>query len=154
MASESFKAVIFQVGNIEYGLPVEQVSSIERMQPILSVPNMPEHVMGVVELRGTVFPVINLRSVLKEDDPEDSEMTHIIVIKAEDKTAGLVVDDATDIIDLSEVSIHTINHINPLLQGIVKLGDRLLVLIDSKNIIKNITDIDKVTELDESKLLL
>ncbi|WP_233522926.1 chemotaxis protein CheW [Peribacillus saganii] len=58
------KIIAFRIGNEEFGLHIDQVFSIEQMQEVTPIPNMPEHVVGVIDLRGIVTPVIDLRKVL------------------------------------------------------------------------------------------
>lgn len=154
MSIESVKTVIFRAGSSEYGLNIRQVSSIERMQRIQFVPNMPKHVIGILDLRGIVIPVIDLRMIFQvEDKMEDSELPLIIVVHVEDKMIGLVVDDATDILDIPADTIQPIHFINPFLMGVVKLDDRLVVLVDTQNILRNITELDKIKQLNDNHLV-
>ncbi|MDA5111025.1 chemotaxis protein CheW [Brevibacillus thermoruber] len=146
MLAEVFKAVIFRVGDEEYGLHIDHVLSIERMQPVTTVPKMPEYVKGVIHLRGIVTPIIELRKALLQSDVEENDDTRIIAVKVDGQPIGLVVDEATDVIDIPLDSIQKLNYGHydvSFLLGVAKLNDRLLVLIDINNLLRNITSIDE-----------
>jgi purine-binding chemotaxis protein CheW len=63
---EDFKAIIFNVGNAQFGMDIQRVSSIDRMEPVTILPRLPSYMKGVVDLRGEVIPVMDLRHFLSE----------------------------------------------------------------------------------------
>lgn len=148
---EDFKSVVFRVGNEEFGLPIQQVLSIERMQSITAVPKMPKYVVGVINLRGIVTPIVDLRKALLEREAQEKDTTRIIVVNVDDNPIGLVVDAATDVLDIPPDSIQQLNlsrdyHAAYLL-GIAKLNARLLILIDINNLLQNITTLDELKKV-------
>jgi purine-binding chemotaxis protein CheW len=122
------------------------VLSIARMQPVTTVPKMPEYVKGVIRLHGIVTPIIELRKALMQSDVEENDDTRIIAVKVDGQPIGLVADAATDVMDIPLDSIQKLNDGHDdvsFLLGVAKLNDRLLVLIDINNLLRNITSIDE-----------
>ncbi|MED3624022.1 chemotaxis protein CheW [Neobacillus thermocopriae] len=149
-----YKAVIFKVGEEEYGVHINQVISIERMQEITPYPNRPAHVLGVTVLREVVTPVIDLRSALRGEALIPSDSSRIILVLVEDKQIGLIVDAATDVLD---IMIDTIQHPNLLdskeisyLKGISKMDDRLIILLDIEKLLEKTTNLDELKEIKET----
>ncbi|MDI3257247.1 MAG: chemotaxis protein CheW [Kyrpidia sp.] len=129
------KVIVFQLGSEEYGVEVYQVLSIERMQKITRVPRTPAFVKGVINLRGVVTPVIDLRARFGLPEAEYTDDTRIVVVGVNDMEVGLIVDAANDVIDVP------LSRIDPppavvggvkadYLRGVAKLEDRLLVLLN------------------------
>ncbi|MCD4839180.1 chemotaxis protein CheW [Neobacillus sedimentimangrovi] len=146
-----FKALIFKVGEEEYGVHINQVISIERMQEITSYPNRPAHVLGVTVMREVVTPVVDLRSALMGEALVPSDSSRIILVQVEDKQIGLIVDAATDVLD---IKLDTIQHPNLLdskdvsyLKGISKMDDRLIILLDIEKLLEKTTNIDELKEI-------
>ncbi len=147
-AFDTFKAVVFKIGSEEFAFHVEQVLSIEKTQRVTVVPAMPKHVLGVINLRGTITPVINLSTLLFSDldlNPHDYQLDKYIVVKYDKKPFALVVDEATDVLDIPHDSIQT----NTLtdkkgpsyLSGISKLENRLTTLIDANQLLLSMASI-------------
>ncbi|MBU9714531.1 chemotaxis protein CheW [Evansella tamaricis] len=129
------KVIVFQLQNEEYGVSVEQVRSIERIQHITRVPKTPIFVKGVINLRGVVTPIIDLRSRFDMEEVEQTESTRIIIVSVNDMNVGLIVDSANDVIDIPAEDIEDppeivggieINYI----RGVAKLDKRLLILLN------------------------
>lgn len=93
--------VLFRLGEEEYGLPIEQVSSIIRFEPATPVPHAPESVDGVINLRGQVIPVINLKQRLLGRPFEASATSRIVVAEGESGMVGLAVDAANEVATIS-----------------------------------------------------
>ncbi|MBX6394189.1 MAG: chemotaxis protein CheW [Alicyclobacillaceae bacterium] len=132
---QEVKVIVFRLGSEEYGVEVYQVLSIERMQKITRVPRTPAFVKGVINLRGVVTPVIDLRARFGLPEVEYTEETRIVVVSVNDMEVGLIVDAANDVIDVP------LNRIDPppavvggvkadYLRGVAKLDNRLLVLLN------------------------
>ncbi|MBP1941565.1 purine-binding chemotaxis protein CheW [Bacillus luteolus] len=129
------KVIVFQLQDEEYGVPVEQVRSIEKVLHITRVPRTESFVKGVINLRGVVTPIIDLRKRFGLAEEDYTENTRIIIAALEDMEVGLIVDAANDVIDISKNSIEPppdvvgsieVEYIN----GIAKLDKRLLILLD------------------------
>ncbi|MDQ0337285.1 purine-binding chemotaxis protein CheW [Caldalkalibacillus uzonensis] len=129
------KLIVFRLANEEYAIDVAQVRSIERMQPITRVPRTPPFVKGVINLRGVVTPIIDLRRRFNMEEIEYTNNTRIIIVVVDEMEVGLIVDAANDVIDLPA------DHIEPppevvggevadYLRGVVQLENRLLILLN------------------------
>lgn len=148
---EDFKALIFKVGEEEYGINIKQVVSIERMQTITPYPNRPPHVLGVTTIREVVTPVVDVRTALTGESLKPTDNMRIIVVQTTDNAIGLVVDAATDVLDISQDTIQQSNLIEEkdvaYLLGISKQSDRLLILLDIEELLKDTTNLDELKEI-------
>ena len=148
------KTLVFKVGQEEYGVQINQVVSIERMQYITPYPNRPPHVLGVTTIRDMVTPVVDLRTALTGKTMELSDSARIIVVQAKDNEIGLVVDAATDVMDIDAATIQQpnlmeTNHIS-YLKGISYLSERLIILLDIERLLEDTTNLDELKEIKEA----
>lgn len=145
---EEIKVIIFRLKNEEYGVDVNQVKSIERMERITRVPNTAPFVKGVINLRGVVIPIIDLRNRFGIEHLEYNDSTRIVIVNVDDVEVGLIVDAANDVIDIPVNSIEPPPKVvggveSKYLRGVAKLSNRLLILLN----------LDKVLNPDEVKEL-
>lgn len=133
---EELKVIVFALGNEEYGIEVEKVRTIERMSPITRVPKTPPFIKGVINLRGAVIPVIDLRGRFNLSETKPTENSRIIVVAVADIEVGFIVDAANDVIDIDTDHIDSPPEIvggikAKYLHGIAKLGEgRLLIMLN------------------------
>ncbi|MCM3782939.1 chemotaxis protein CheW [Neobacillus mesonae] len=134
--AEDMKVIVFKLGSEEYGIEVEQVQTIERMLPITRVPKTYSFVKGVVNLRGVVIPVIDLRGRFSLPEGEYTDHTRIIMVTVQEMQVGFIVDSANDVIDINESNIENPPEIvggvkAKYLRGVAKLDDeRLLIMLN------------------------
>ncbi|KHE71277.1 chemotaxis protein CheW [Halobacillus sp. BBL2006] len=152
----STKVIVFQLNDEEYTIPVDQVGSIERMMPITRVPSTAPFVKGVLNLRGIVTPVIDLRKRFDMEPFEQTSQTRIIVVTLSDIVVGMIVDAANDVLDLKEDTIEpppkVIGTIEAeYIQGIAKLERRLLLLLDMDKVLSK-EEIHQVRALDINEI--
>ncbi len=145
---KDLKVIVFQLKDEEYGIPVQQVQSIERMQHVTRVPKVSKFVKGVMNLRGVVTPIIDLRKRFGIEDVNYSDSTRIIIVSVKDMEVGLIVDAANDVIDIPDGAIEpppeVVGAIEvEYLRGVAKLENRLLILLN----------LDKVLNGEETKEL-
>ncbi|MFA9558063.1 chemotaxis protein CheW [Evansella sp. AB-rgal1] len=134
------KVIVFQLQNEEYGVSVEQVLSIERFQHITRVPRTAEFVKGVINLRGVVTPVIDLRSRFGIEEKEFSDSSRIIIVTVEEMNVGLIVDAANDVIDISSSAIEPPPEVvggikTDYIRGVAKLDKRLLIILNLNKVL-------------------
>ncbi|WP_368654836.1 chemotaxis protein CheW [Ornithinibacillus sp. 4-3] len=144
----SKKVIVFQLKDEEYAVSVDQVGSIERLQSITRVPQTADFVKGVINLRGVVTPVIDLRARFGIEESEYTNATRIIIVYLEDMEVGLIVDVANDVIDIPEDSIGAAPEVVgavdvDYIAGVAKLEKRLLILLD----IQKVLSTEEVDEL-------
>ena len=99
------KHLLFQLGDEEYGVPIDRVQNIEEMHKIVAVPDMPEYVRGVINLRGSVIPVVELRRRFGMPTREFDDRTCIVVIATESRTVGFIVDTVNEVHEIPRESI-------------------------------------------------
>lgn len=141
-ASEQLKLAGFYVGGELYGIQIDQIKEVIQAKPypLRFVPGAPEPVEGVIELRGLVIPVIDLRRVFNTPmDFEDSQLHKIIIVSLGGRIAGLKVDRVLREIrvDLRDIKpappmVHSKNEHQPraLFRGICRVDDRLVLILD------------------------
>ncbi|WP_370297265.1 chemotaxis protein CheW [Rossellomorea marisflavi] len=132
--TEQTKLIVFQLHDKEYALEVENVRSIEKLEHITRVPKTPEYVKGVINLRGVVTPIVDLRVRFGLSAIQDTEHTRVIMVILEDKEVGLIVDAANDVLDVRTEDIEDSPDVAGVQEadyvaGVVKLDKRLLILL-------------------------
>ena len=132
----------FTLQNEEFGIEILQVQEIKGLSPITPIPNTPGFVRGVINLRGTVVPVVDLRLRFDLPEAEYNQFTVIIVVAIEDRTVGLVVDSVSDVLDVSLEDIEAVPDLGQdvdfsFLNGIAKSDDRLVSLLNMDEIIRS-----------------
>ena len=132
--------VSFKLKQEEFGVNILQVQEIIRMQEITNVPNAPEFVEGVINLRGRVIPIVDLRKRFGLESKEHSSATRIIVVMIGDVQVGLIVDEVSEVLRISEDTVEPPPPIvagieSDYIKGVGKLEDRLLILLDLNKIL-------------------
>lgn len=138
-ASVSQKEVIFRIDREEYSISVMDVVSIERAQAITVVPRQNQYVVGVMNLRGSVIPIVDLKKVMNGTPIDMTEATRFIVVNVEGQVVGFIVEEATDIVDIPSTSIQrpTMFH-QGFVYGISKLDERMIILLDLPYLLHNV----------------
>jgi purine-binding chemotaxis protein CheW len=131
---ELLQLVSFEVGEEEYAVPILSVQEINRMMQITRVPQSPPFVEGVINLRGKIIPVIDLRKRFGLTELENSDDVRIIVVEVSNRVIGFTVDRVNEVLRINS------NIVEPppsmvcgldteYVQGVGKLDDRLLILL-------------------------
>ena len=140
-AKEMLQLVSFKLGDEEFGVDILQVQEIIRMQNITRVPNAPHFVEGVINLRGKVIPIIDLRKRFDLGTHEADKNTRIVVVKINDIVVGLVVDEVSEVLRIPADTVEPPPPIiagieSDYIKGVGKLdGGRLLILLDLNKIL-------------------
>ena len=137
---ETLQLVSFKLGEEEFGVDILQVQEIIRMQNITRVPNAPHFVEGVINLRGKVIPVIDLRKRFDLGDHERDKNTRIVVVKIDDVVVGLIVDEVSEVLRIPADTVEPPPPIvagieSDFIRGVGKLEGRLLILLDLNRIL-------------------
>ncbi|OGW20220.1 MAG: chemotaxis protein CheW [Nitrospirae bacterium GWB2_47_37] len=127
--------VTFTLGSEEYAVDILKVQEINRMKEITRVPNSPAYVEGVINLRGKVIPVVNIRKKFGLPEKATDEQSRIMIIDIQGITMGLVVDSVSEVLrvpsDIVEPAPPMTSTITTeFIRGIAKLEDRLIILLD------------------------
>jgi len=134
-SSELLQLVGFKIGNEEFGVDILKVQEINKMVSITKVPNAPNYVEGVINLRGRVIPIIDLRARIGFDRIDSTKDTRIIIVDVNNKTVGFVVDSVSEVIripaSVTEAPPEIVSSVDSdFIKSVAKLNDRLLILID------------------------
>jgi purine-binding chemotaxis protein CheW len=137
--------VTFNLGDEEYGINILQVQEINRMVEITQVPQTEHYVEGIINLRGKVIPIIDLRKKFGMPDKEYDNRTRIVVVDVASETVGLVVDSVSEVLRVPAGSLEETPKLiagegmsysgTGYIKSIVKLEDRLLIYLDLQKII-------------------
>ena len=106
-ADEQWKYLIFSVGGIDYGIEIGYVTEIIGIQPITTVPHTPEYIKGIINIRGTVVPVMDMRLRFHCPPAEYGEKTCIVSLHKDNVFLGLIVDAVVDVVQLSAEAVLT-----------------------------------------------
>lgn len=135
------KFVIFKLNKEYYGIPIDKVISIEKIEKSTRVPNAPKHVKGVINLRGEVITLIDLRQKLNMELQETNNNSRIIIVSNDDIVAGLIVDSSSEVMEIDKDNIDnppstTENDYLSFVYGIGKAEDKLVILLELSKILE------------------
>jgi purine-binding chemotaxis protein CheW len=149
---EILQLVTFHVGAEEFGVDILEVREINRMMAVTRVPHAPAFVEGVINLRGQVIPVVDVRSRFGLASGDRDKNTRIVVVELPGKVVGFLVDSVSEVLRVPAALVEPPPAItggidSAYIRGVVKLEDRLLVLLDLQKLLSN----GEAQELDEFK---
>lgn len=152
--TDLLQLVGFQLDDEEYGIDILKVQEINRITEITKIPQSPDFVEGVINLRGNVIPIIDLRKRFNMPHKEYDKQTRIVVGEIGDRTVGFIVDAVSEIIRLPADKIEPAPNISAddkaeYILGVGKLDDKLLMLLDIDKILSG-SEKDKLFEAAES----
>ncbi|HEV2297789.1 MAG TPA: chemotaxis protein CheW [Candidatus Acidoferrales bacterium] len=141
MAKE-IQIVGLRIGRETFGIPIALVREIVRVPEITAVPNAPNYVEGVINLRGKIISVIDLRKRFGDPNLEFTKKTRVVVVEVENRTIGLVVNSASEVLKISPSDIEPPSAVFPngemdYVTGVGKLKDRLIILLELGKILKS-----------------
>lgn len=125
----------FALGEEDYGIEITFVTEIIGMQPISRIPEVPEHIKGIINLRGKIIPVIDVRLKFKKEAVEYTDRTCIIVIDTGELSVGLIVDNVAEVISINDEDIAPPPDVrtgiqNRYIQGIGRVGEKVKLLLN------------------------
>ncbi|MGM0919688.1 MAG: chemotaxis protein CheW [Bacillota bacterium] len=137
---KQMKLIVFQLNHEEYGISVDKVRSIEKIQAITRVPGTEPFVKGVINLRGIVTPIIDLRTRFDMQQEPFSDSSRIIVAVLDLYEVGLIVDAANDVIDLEMDEIEPAPEVvgavkADYVEGVAKIDRRLIIILDLNKVL-------------------
>jgi purine-binding chemotaxis protein CheW len=140
------KYLSFKLGNESYGIEIKYVTEIIGLQPFTEVPELPEYIRGIINLRGKIIPVMDVRLRFKKDFNEYNDRTCIVVIDINDINLGLIVDRVADVHTIQDTNIVPPPDMcvsgNRFIKGIGRVNDEVELLLDCAKLLK-----DEETEL-------
>jgi purine-binding chemotaxis protein CheW len=154
--SQDNKYLTFSIAEEIYGIDINDVTEIIEIQKITEVPDMPEFVKGVINLRGKVIPIIDLRLRFKMVERKFDDRTCIVIVNVKSNSIGFIVDTVLEVLVIPEKEVSdppqfksAANHENYVI-GIGKVGDHVKILLDAEKIVHQ-EELIKINENIENK---
>jgi len=149
-SSEMRQLISFTVGSEEYGLELLRVKEVIRMREITWLPKAPACVKGIINLRGDVIPIIDLRERFGLPSQESSAITRVIVVEVEERKVGMVVDSASQVVRVPADQFDPPPHVmgqasRDFISSVGKVGDRLVIMIEVDKILDS-TDMTRIQD--------
>jgi purine-binding chemotaxis protein CheW len=141
--SDLLQLVIFQLGGEEFGVDIMAVQEIIKMPEITAIPQAPEYVAGVINLRGKIIVVVSLGKKFDIQSCDKNEEYKVIVVELENQVIGMMVDSVSEVLRIPSSSVDPAPDIiksgvsSNYIQGVGKLDDRLLILLDLRNVLSD-----------------
>jgi len=140
VGDELLQLVSFKIGPEEFGVDITKVQEINRMVDITKVPQAPAYVEGVINLRGKVIPIIDLRKRLGVQLQENDKNTRIVVVDIDSHVMGMIVDSVSEVLRIPVSTIEPPPDIATgvnaeYIQGVAKMDERLLIFLDLSRVI-------------------
>ena len=136
------KYLIFSLSNENYGIPIRYVTEIINIAEITTVPEQPEYIKGIINLRGKVISVMDVRLRFKKVEKEYDDRTCIIVIDVEGEFIGLIVDNVNEVANIAEEAISPAPAMNQkdsavgFIEEIGKTDNEIFLLVDCTKLLK------------------
>lgn len=150
--TDTQKFILFALGKNTYGVPIGQVTSIVRPESLTRVPDAPFFVEGVMNFRGTIIPVIDVRKRFGMESAAATKDSRVIVVSSGELTVGMFVDTAREVVEFGDGQIEPAPEIiggldAAFINGIASLDDdRLLILLNLENILSD-RDLDDLKSM-------
>jgi purine-binding chemotaxis protein CheW len=134
-AGSRLEVVTFKLGEEEYGIDIQKVQELRGYDAVTRIANAPEYIKGVVNLRGIIVPIIDMRIKFKLGEPTYDQFTVVIVLNIAGRVVGMVVDSVSDVITLTGDQIKPAPEMGSVLDadyliGLGTLDERMLILVD------------------------
>ena len=138
------QVVCFTIGEESYGIDIRQVREIRAWSATTSLPNTPEFVIGVINLRGTIVPILDLRARFGRGQSEPTKAHVVVIVAIEERVIGMLVDAVSDIVTVPEDEIRPVPEIGgsdaaECLNGLATVNDQLIALVSVERITAPIT---------------
>jgi purine-binding chemotaxis protein CheW len=152
--AKDLQIVGFRIGRETFGLPIALVREIVRVPEITCVPNAPDYIEGVVNLRGRIIPVVDLRKRFGQKQIESNKKNRVVVVELEGRLLGLIVNSASEVMKIPPSDIeapHNVFQEGELnyITGVGKLKGRLVILLDLTRVLQK-GELRRLEEVAES----
>ncbi len=134
-AVKALEFLAFTLGEEEYGIDIQKVQELRGYDTVTRIANAPEHIKGVVNLRGIIVPIIDMRIKFNLGTPTYDQFTVVIILNIASRVMGMVVDSVSDVITLSPEQVRPAPEMGSVLDtdyliGLGTLDERMLILVD------------------------
>ena len=138
---KSKQLVVFKLDKEEYGSDINHIKEIIKFPHITRIPKTPDFIKGIMSLRGQVIAVIDLRKRLDFSENPDLQPQHVLIVEGEDFSVGMIVDEVTDVLRVSEENFEPIPQLFETMvedkdvEGLARIGDRLIIRLNPLKIL-------------------
>ena len=144
------KYLTFTMGKEEYGIEIHNVTEIIGIQSITDLPDTPDFVKGVINLRGKVIPVLDVRLRFKMEEKAYNDRTCIIVVNIRNMSVGLIVDTVSEVLDIPAEEVEDPPKVNikagsRYIQGLGKVGSKVKILLDTHKLLFG-NELDEISD--------
>jgi purine-binding chemotaxis protein CheW len=132
------QVVIFRLGNEQFAVETAKVQSINDMMKITKVPNAPEHIKGLINLRGNIISLLDINLLLGVNH-NGNEQDNIIILNIEDEMVGITVDQVDEVLEVDESLLEKLeeDRKRAYIKGVINFKDRVVTLIDIDKLLSN-----------------
>ena len=140
--AQPLEFLAFTLGQEEYGVDIQKVQELRGYDAVTRIANAPEHIKGVVNLRGIIVPIIDMRIKFNLGTPTYDQFTVVIILNIASRVMGMVVDSVSDVITLSPEQVKPAPEMGAVLDadyliGLGTLDDRMLILVDMEKLMSS-----------------
>jgi purine-binding chemotaxis protein CheW len=145
------KYLTFSLGNEEYGIEIRHVTEIIGIQNVTELPDVPHYVKGVINLRGKVIPVVDVRLRFGLPERDYDERTCIVVVNINKMSLGMIVDSVSEVMDIPATDIQPPPRVNQgesstFLQGLGKVSDEVKILLDVRRLFFDDAELEQIAQ--------
>jgi purine-binding chemotaxis protein CheW len=144
------KVVVFHAGREEYALPIHNVVSIEKLEKINPVPQLPPYVLGLIKVRDELIPVLDLSTILYNEVLNTDEGLFLLVLHTETLQVGLVVKEAKEILEVADASVTNVGLLayskTKYFNSVINLEDRIITMIDPDVLVDSLEGIKEIKD--------
>ncbi len=131
----------FRLGEEEYGIDILQVQEIRRYESVTRIANAPEFVKGVINMRGTIVPILDLRIKFRFPEVVYDDFTVVVILNVDNRVIGIVVDAVSDVIALAADEVRDAPEFGAqldtdYLEGLASVGERMLIIVDIEALVR------------------
>jgi len=143
VAADGSQFLTFLLGEEQYGVDILRVQEIKGYTTVTRIPNTPDYIKGVLNLRGTIVPIVDLRTKFGMEKAEYTMFTVIVVVVIQDKVTGIVVDAVSDVMNINNKDIQAPPEFGAkvdigFLKAIGKSGDKLVAILDIDQLLSDV----------------
>ncbi|TVQ49052.1 MAG: chemotaxis protein CheW [Gammaproteobacteria bacterium] len=140
-AAAKRELLTFRLGEEEYGIDILQVQEIRRYESVTRIANAPDFVKGVINMRGTIVPILDLRIKFRFPDVVYDDFTVVVILNVDDRVIGIVVDAVSDVIALAADEVRDAPEFGAqldtdYLEGLASIGERMLIIVDIEALVR------------------
>ncbi|MFC5519394.1 chemotaxis protein CheW [Polaromonas jejuensis] len=141
-ATRTLEYLSFTLGQEEYGIDIQKVQELRGYDAVTRIANAPEHIKGVVNLRGIIVPIVDMRIKFRLGTPSYDQFTVVIILNIGSRVMGMVVDSVSDVITLTPEQIKPAPEMGAVLDteyliGLGTLDERMLILVDLEKLMSS-----------------